>query len=169
MPLRVTIEVIPYGVESDKKTLAVLEIGNDGTGNALKGHYKYELRGVTIDDGFDLLENGTGTVHDVVRQDYLHVASVVLNSALEKCKWMSLANFIDNVNGGEGMSETRYIVSVPSMIQDGPDHWSSVLHTKSIGCGETIGEIYEWARTIEKDPTVTITPDESTRNPNDKP
>ena len=38
--LRVTIELVPFGVESQKRTLGNLIIANDGTGTATRGNYK---------------------------------------------------------------------------------------------------------------------------------
>ena len=37
--LRVTVELIPYGDESRKRSLAVMEIANDGTGDYEVGNY----------------------------------------------------------------------------------------------------------------------------------
>lgn len=41
--LRVTIEIVPYGQEADKRVLDVLVIGNDGTGTEHVGNYRYEF------------------------------------------------------------------------------------------------------------------------------
>lgn len=37
--LRVTIELIPHGIETQAKTIGVVEIINDGTGNQQAGNY----------------------------------------------------------------------------------------------------------------------------------
>lgn len=37
--IRVTIEIVPHGVESRKRTLATMEIANDGTGSSDLGNY----------------------------------------------------------------------------------------------------------------------------------
>lgn len=37
--LRVTVEIVPHGVEADKRVIGVLEIANDGTGTASDGCY----------------------------------------------------------------------------------------------------------------------------------
>lgn len=37
--LRVTVELIPVGDESRKRTLAIMEIANDGTGTSQVGNY----------------------------------------------------------------------------------------------------------------------------------
>lgn len=37
--LRVTVEIVPYGEEPRKRTLATLEIVNDGTGTIVSGNY----------------------------------------------------------------------------------------------------------------------------------
>lgn len=42
--LRITVELVPLGFEGEKKTLAVMEIANDGTGNRDIGNYIGELK-----------------------------------------------------------------------------------------------------------------------------
>lgn len=37
--IRVTVELVPHGSEAHKKTLAVMEIANDGTGDRTIGNY----------------------------------------------------------------------------------------------------------------------------------
>ena len=37
--LRITVELLPYGDESRKRTLGTILAANDGTGDALTGHY----------------------------------------------------------------------------------------------------------------------------------
>lgn len=34
-----TVEIVPYGVETDKRVIGILEIANDGTGTASDGRY----------------------------------------------------------------------------------------------------------------------------------
>lgn len=41
--LRVTVELIPHGIESRKRTLAKMEIVNDATGDAEVGNYTGKL------------------------------------------------------------------------------------------------------------------------------
>lgn len=41
--IRVTVELIPLGDESRRRTLATMEIANDGTGGEGTGHYKGTL------------------------------------------------------------------------------------------------------------------------------
>lgn len=41
--IRVTIELLPYGFETNKKTIGVVEIANDGQGTLTKGNYTYSL------------------------------------------------------------------------------------------------------------------------------
>lgn len=43
--IRVTIDVIPFGKEEDRKTLHILNIINDGTGNGYIGNYDVQLDG----------------------------------------------------------------------------------------------------------------------------
>lgn len=42
--LRVTVELVPWGIEEEKRTLKVLEIYNDGTGSKTKGNYGYRFK-----------------------------------------------------------------------------------------------------------------------------
>lgn len=41
--LRITIELVPYGIESKKRILAQAIISNDGTGTINRGNYQYSL------------------------------------------------------------------------------------------------------------------------------
>lgn len=41
--IRVTVEMIPQGSEERKRTLATMEIANDGTGDQFTGHYNGTL------------------------------------------------------------------------------------------------------------------------------
>ena len=43
--LRVTIELVPLGIEAMKRTIATANIWNDGTGTPTQGNYKYTLFG----------------------------------------------------------------------------------------------------------------------------
>jgi hypothetical protein len=43
--IRVTIELLPFGYESGKRTLGVVEIANTGTGTERSGNYVVRLRG----------------------------------------------------------------------------------------------------------------------------
>lgn len=50
--IRVTVELIPKGVESCKKTLGTMEITNDGSGSYRTGNYKGTLNAeYTFGDG----------------------------------------------------------------------------------------------------------------------
>ena len=77
MPLRVTVELIPRGIEADKTTVAVVDISNDGTGTYEVGNYNVRAEGETI-GGWDLFYSGK--VSGVKRQgpcgrmDYLNQA-----------------------------------------------------------------------------------------------
>ena len=42
--IRVTIEMLPMGYELNKYTLGLIEISNDGTGDAQRGNYKVILK-----------------------------------------------------------------------------------------------------------------------------
>jgi len=50
--LRVTVEIVPFGNESRKRTLGVMEIANDGTGDHDWGMYR--IRSVRDEDGNEL-------------------------------------------------------------------------------------------------------------------
>ena len=39
--LRVTIEIVPFGNEAQKRTIEVIHIANDGTGSNLVSFYKH--------------------------------------------------------------------------------------------------------------------------------
>lgn len=41
--LRVTVELVPHGIEDRKETLATMEIANDGTGTRRTGNYNTRL------------------------------------------------------------------------------------------------------------------------------
>ncbi|HSW00035.1 MAG TPA: hypothetical protein VLI39_07675 [Sedimentisphaerales bacterium] len=68
MPLRVTVELIPYGDESRKRTVAVVDIANDGTGTHEVGNYDVRAEGETV-GGYDTFYHSR--VAGVQRGDYL--------------------------------------------------------------------------------------------------
>ena len=41
--LRLTLEFVPFGQESCRKTISVMTIANDGTGTHTIGNYKYKI------------------------------------------------------------------------------------------------------------------------------
>ena len=41
--LRITIELVPWGIEARKRLMGVAEIWNDATGTKSKGHYKFRI------------------------------------------------------------------------------------------------------------------------------
>lgn len=43
--IRVTIELLPFGLERGRKHLGTIDIANDGTGTAERGNYKVRLAG----------------------------------------------------------------------------------------------------------------------------
>jgi len=71
MPLRVTIELIPHGDENRKRTVAVVDIANDGTGNHEVGNYDVTAEGDTV-GGYDTFYHGK--VAGLKRGDYLDTA-----------------------------------------------------------------------------------------------
>ena len=44
--IRITVEIIPYGIESAKLTLTTAEIWNDASGTKSAGNYGYKLNDV---------------------------------------------------------------------------------------------------------------------------
>jgi hypothetical protein len=76
MPLRITLELIPRGDESQKKTLAVVDIENDGTagdmrGNGDVGNYRVYAAG-HCKGGYD--DFASFTIGPLKRGDYLDTA-----------------------------------------------------------------------------------------------
>lgn len=41
--IRITVELLPHGMELGKRTLGIAEISNDGTGTVERGNYKVTL------------------------------------------------------------------------------------------------------------------------------
>lgn len=41
--LRVTVELVPYGLEKAKKKIAIMEIWNDGSGDVAIGNYGFKI------------------------------------------------------------------------------------------------------------------------------
>jgi hypothetical protein len=64
--LRATIEIVPYGDENRKRSLYVIEIGNDGTGNIDTGNYDVILYECDIDGRYPC---GTTRVKGYKRND----------------------------------------------------------------------------------------------------
>lgn len=53
MPLRITIELVPYGDESRKSIVAIVDADNDGTGTQDKGNYNVRIIGPVHGGGID--------------------------------------------------------------------------------------------------------------------
>ena len=67
MPLRVTIELIPRGIEELKETIFMMDITNDGSGSKEYGNYKYV--------GYELADNmhwENASVRDDPHPHYKH-------------------------------------------------------------------------------------------------
>jgi hypothetical protein len=45
MPIRITVELIPYGDEDQKQNLAIIDVENDGTGTYEMGNYIVRAEG----------------------------------------------------------------------------------------------------------------------------
>jgi len=43
--IRITVEIVPFGVETHKRTISTMEIINDGTGSPHSGNYYSRLDG----------------------------------------------------------------------------------------------------------------------------
>lgn len=41
--IRITVEILPYGFEANKRTVGVMKIWNDITGTKSKGNYKFTI------------------------------------------------------------------------------------------------------------------------------
>ena len=54
MPLRITVDLIPHGVEENARTIGTLYIGNNGSGTAKHGNYEFTLRGSVHGGGVDV-------------------------------------------------------------------------------------------------------------------
>ncbi len=52
--IRITIELVPYGIEKWKKTIGLMKIINDSTGTKEIGNYKYQI----IDENGNQLYEG---------------------------------------------------------------------------------------------------------------
>jgi hypothetical protein len=68
MPLRVTIEIVPHGVESAKRKLASIEIINDLTGTPNMGNYLIRAEGEREGEWRKFFK---GKIIGVPRGDYL--------------------------------------------------------------------------------------------------
>lgn len=60
--IRITIEILPFGFEDNKRTVGSMEIYNDATGTATRGNYVFKL--------FDKLgrKRFTGEIKDFPRK-----------------------------------------------------------------------------------------------------
>jgi hypothetical protein len=68
--LKITVELWPFGSEVHKKTLAVMDIANDGTGTATRGNYKVRRFGHLKWDE-KVVENYARDNHNVLKLVYL--------------------------------------------------------------------------------------------------
>lgn len=51
--IRVTVELVPWGKEAEKKTIGTMVIVNDGTGSREMGNYKYYILNENGDSIYD--------------------------------------------------------------------------------------------------------------------
>lgn len=79
MPLRLTLELIPRGIESRRKTVGILEIENtdDHPEHPRKANYKFRMTGLI--DGGEVGLWHHGVLHDVDRDRgyWAHVKEVL--------------------------------------------------------------------------------------------
>lgn len=59
--LKITIELLPFGSETNKKTLGIMRIGNDLTGTKTMGNYKYSFQ-------YNTRKNYSGEIKKFPRQ-----------------------------------------------------------------------------------------------------
>ena len=81
MPLRVTIDLVPHGIETCKRPVALIEIENDGTGTNARGNYEVRAEGETV-GGWDTFF--AGRVEGVQRGDYLRLVAGALQAITEE-------------------------------------------------------------------------------------
>lgn len=88
--IRVTVEMVPFGIEAHKRIIGTAIISNDGTGDHLSGNYKVSV-------GYGAKEKWKkGTVKDFPRKrlNAWHLLSRALNNVLysdtEGCKLCGL-------------------------------------------------------------------------------
>jgi hypothetical protein len=79
--LRVTVELVPFGIEEEAREIGKMLIANDGTGNSLTGHYVFTynendqmFNGIVVDfprsmGAWELIANCLGT-YDIVTEDH---------------------------------------------------------------------------------------------------
>lgn len=77
MPLRVTIEIVPHGVESAKRKLASIEIINDLTGDPQMGNYLVRAEGEREGEWRKFFK---GKVIGILRGDYLSCVTACLKA-----------------------------------------------------------------------------------------
>lgn len=68
--IKITVELWPFGSEVNKRTLAVMDIANDGTGTATRGNYKVRRFGQLAWDE-KVVENYPRKNHNVFKLVYL--------------------------------------------------------------------------------------------------
>ena len=54
MPLRITVELVPYGIEEKSRPLLRMRVTNDGTGTSERGNYVVEAEGECSEGGESL-------------------------------------------------------------------------------------------------------------------
>lgn len=87
MPLRITVELIPRGLESEKNKICVLDVSNDGTGTDELGNYKIEAHGITLGGGWDLWSGFPKRIEKVDRlSGYERIAARAMQVLLEEDK-----------------------------------------------------------------------------------
>lgn len=78
--IRITIELVPFGIESHKKLLGQAIISNNLTGTRQHGNYGYAL---SEKDGKTVLRQGYVNGFPRLSKDVWHLLKCVLDDALE--------------------------------------------------------------------------------------
>jgi len=78
--IRITVELVPFGVEEQARTLCTAKIANDGTGSKTRGNYRYRFEQVGRNAAW---RKGRVTGFRRKRE---HVWRLVLKCLIDACK-----------------------------------------------------------------------------------
>jgi len=123
MPLRITIELIPRGVEPRKRKLAVVNVENDGTagdgrGNGEVGNYRVSAAGDCGEAGWD--DFAAFTIGPLKRGNYVDTCAEVMAS-------------LHSQRTPENGSATRGVLS---KLQEYEDALNEIYHATSCTTGQ---------------------------------
>lgn len=121
MPLRVTVELIPRGDDRHKRTVAVVDICNDGTGTNEVGNYAVRAEG-NCRGGYDTFFHGR--VAGVKRGDYLNTVIDCLRVLRTADRRRAVAAVDANeaelgaaIDAANARNEARYVSGQPRLAQ----------------------------------------------------